>query len=323
MRKNSSALVCLVVSLIVSGCKVQPEAVYVDLSKVDSTITPAPQPSLPQPPAGKTPESVTLNELPSDSVLLDSRLELRRARTLIEDDRRRARHSLVQQYTIQRNADIDDQSEKMMQELKPLADKIRADVAKEIRARFDVYAAARGPLVAKLSSLEASVTRDRTSKPYQQNAAAQAQVSSEIAQLDATYLVDRKKIQSKVGVGVDDELTRIQTEVAGLRSEAKEEAAVSADKQLSDVHTNLPAPKAMRVQLEPIGARSLTVPGTSAAPKAPAVAAPASVDRQQLLSQQVEIWAKTNGYRLVKGRSDGRDATNEFLEWIKERKLGR
>lgn len=328
MRKNRTELIWVGIALaIVSGCKTQPETVYVDLDQVALTASQAPLPAaVPAPPTGQAASTSTLPGAPGRDFLLDSRPQLDRAQALIDQDLKQARRGLVRQYTIERNADIDELHQKQLRSLKPLADQLREQVGLEIRERFEAYAKIRGPKLSRLTALQAIIPRDRLSEDARRDAQEIANLKAGIAKLDAAYLQERLTLQAKVQTGVDAALTKIQTDISLLRVQANDEAAVAADKQLADTKVSLPAPQSVRVQLNPLPARQTVVPGApgpSAPPKIPGSLRSEDMNTQRFLAnQKARIWAGTNGYRLQPTPNGVRDATAEFLQWIKDRRVG-
>ncbi len=328
MRKNRTELIWVGIALaIVSGCKTQPETVYVDLDRVAITASNVLHATAaPVPPKGQTASTATLPGAPGRDFLLDSRPQLDRAQGLIDQDLKQARRGLVRQYTIERNADIDELHQKQLRSLKPLADQLREQVGLEIRAKFEAYARVRGPKLSRLTALQAIIPRDRLSEDARRDAVELANLKGEIAKLDAAYVQERLTLQAKVQTGVDVALTKIQTDISLLRVQANDEAAVAAEKQLADTKVSLPAPQSVRVQLSPLPARQTVIPGAPGPSAPPKISGSLRSDdvktQRDLATEQAQIWAGTSGYRLQSTPGGVRDATAEFVQWIKDRKAG-
>ncbi len=325
MRKNSLFL-ALGITLVISGCSKQPEVVYVDLPEAESALA-LPPITLPAPPAGQTAASLTLPSQPSAEILLDTRPQLANVRKLIDQDRRHAHRSLVRQYSIERNADIDDLHQQKLAGITTVQAALREKATSQIRDRFNQYAGVRGPMLTKVSSLEAFQPFVRGSQAERTSLAAAASIRAQIATLDAEYFADRRNIQAQVRAGVDAELTRIARDIADLRGQADEEAEGAATRQLQAAHAPLPIPIAERVQLQPVGPRTMTVAGSAGPPSPPTppqgLPVVSQAKNRELLLRQVRLWARTNGYVLQEQGRSGHNHTSEFIEWMRDRQLGR
>jgi len=326
MRTSSFGFAILATRLL-SGCVKQPEVVYVDLPRAEAAMA-QPNVSLPAPPQGQPAATLAFSEMSTGELLLDSRANVARARTLIEQDRRTARRSLQKQYLLARNSDIDDLHQRLLQKIPDVREQLREEMGLELRKRFEAYADERGPKLTRITSLEAY-------RPYVLGAAAavpKRQEASELRQevtgIDAQYLSDRQKIIAKIRAGVDEEQTRIARDVAGLRIQATEQAeAAAAEEMQSSARVPLPMPKSERVQLRPVGTRSIQIPGSPPPASAPApptgLPAVSAQERAATVLRQANLWARTSGYVLRVRPGQGRDATEEFLRWMKDRQLGR
>lgn len=257
-------------------------------------------------------------------MLLDTAPDVAHAQQLLDQDRRRTRRALTRQYSLSRNADIDDLHEKMLQEVRARQDTFRAQVLDQIRQRFGQYADERAPIVTQIASLDAYVPFVRGSAAGQQYKDRSSKLKTQLNALDADYLQDRRNIQARVRTQNDVELANAAREVATLRAQADEDAVVSAEKHMREARHAVPRPTLQRVQLAGVPARTVTVAGSATPPAAPRLQksepVDASNDRRDLVARQLKVWAATNGYSLEKG---GRDATDEFIEWMKVRRLGR
>lgn len=329
MPKSSHLTGFTLIAICLGGCAGPGETVSVNLGAVLTRTKLAPEAKqvVPQPPTGMTADVVAIDAIePRSSVFNKDRVAAGRA---LEANRNLAVREFSRALSDRYVREIERDMSRRISAL----DKTRRDaletVRSELRSAFEIYSIERGALIAELFSIISfpdpnprSIEPAIPVPPYiQRRLDHVAELRNRVKNLDNAYDEKAKGILASVQHKFDVDLTALAEESAVKRAEAFERADSEA-RQLAEAQQSQfgPAMLAAKVQLDAVPSRSVVVPGVPAEGPAPAVSRKALTvaERREVLRAQVQVWARSNGYRLESG---ARDATGEFLQWRKERGL--
>lgn len=315
--------------LLAVGCGTSDrELVYVNVDQIPASLV-----SIESPPSAKIPElpssSAGIPALPERSISLgDIEARVKRAQAVIAENRRAAQIQIARELKESYELDLAREFRAKRDALNQGKDDEFVAVTNALRDRFMTYANQRGPLVARLALLADFPDSDprslRPSDPKQrieaERIAEAKSMRSKIAALDQTYRVETDSFLAAVDVRYRGRLGELERELEAGRKAAEIRAEAAARKQLQDavaISSILEKQTITNLPSEP--SRSVTVPGSS---KGLDVKVKSHSPLPSVLSNQdeLEVWAATHNYTLTKGK--GRNATQEFLKWRKQRNPG-
>lgn len=321
--------------LFAVGCSAPDrELVYVDRNQALATVPVEARPTTPkvETPAGVPASQASVPAMPQRTVSIgNAQQRLARASQVIAKNRADA----LEQITRELSETYRKEVARIARERKDAMDEDRlrgyGDVVDRLSERFERYAHERGPKIARLALLANFPDEDPGSKrqaPERQRIEAERlaeakRLRSEIAALDAEYRKDASLLVASVDARYREDLVAFERELESMRIDADRRAANEAQKQLEaefKLSSILEGRATRRLPAEP--AQSVTISGSGAFPAPPEVAQLESVGRLQALQNELVVWAETHHYRLADAPKGARDATQEFVQWKRERTPG-
>lgn len=311
---------------ILAGCAREPEAVFIDLSRVP---LPARRPTLPDVPQAPEPAvgstTATLPAIPSQELLLGAN-EKRLQAVLDEIARNRRDTEAAVRKRLERAylADVQRARTARRQELEPKHEALLDEVYAGLRAVFERYANQR-----YLPQVELALRVGWPDPDPESTRTAPARVvelRKRLAELDGEYRRERDARFAAAYEVIDAELSGLLTEMARLEAEALDRATreAAARARATEVEALAKSPMRKNVRLPALPKVTVTTRAPDPPIEAPRLATPdfGDVD-QRLLESELRIFLAHRGYRRA-GRPHGvRDATQEFIEWRKPFHAGR
>ncbi len=324
-----------VAAITVSGCGGRREAVFVDLSRVQSN-GPAAEPvttSLrtstdPIPRLELTPSGSPTKTSP-DSAAAE---RLQAARRSIERNRELALRDL--QVELFRAYSRDIERYRAIQEA-VLAGSQRSafdDAYAAVSSAFEGYSAQRGGKLRRLALLigfpfPAAFPQPNPAVFWSEKRIAEASLlRKQIDELDASFLMKADSLLGAAGQRVADLRTGLELDIVQRQDEMLQRARMEAETALKEGGGRIEVrlADARPPGLETPRVPTITIAGVEGieAAKAwnPVSGAPAFAESS--LRHDLRLWAELRGYRLVAAGQNGRDATKEFVAWISTRRLG-
>ncbi|MBL8087366.1 MAG: hypothetical protein JNM85_04750 [Chthonomonas sp.] len=330
MRRGKPQLHWILLGVVLAGCASPAlRPVTVDLSRVNipartvattevslttAALGPAETAAISALPAAN------LGESPLDSgVNWSARMEANRERTI-----KRLRSSLEKQYL----REVTDDEEARASESRPSVDALISEGYDQIDRRFVATSDEMGRLRTKLANRIGHPDRGAMTpilwRPWMMGGSQHVvPIREEIDRMDARFDRDVAAILRDIDVGVDAWIVSNRVRTALLEDQALQrawsEAKARANRDLFDPSANATvdvpkfAPGIGGAQITTMPLGSVKVP----APSRKSQRLPAAPSKALL--EEVQIWAKLRGYRIVTSTGRGaRDATDEFLNWRSE-----
>lgn len=225
-------------------------------------------------------------------------------------------------------------------ERKRLGDTYRSayeSVNPQIRQRFEIYAEARCPVMIRLAFLvgwpdpdpDSLLKPDESTRPVAVQRLNEAkQLRDKLRNFDLDYKKDVQSLLDKAESEANQEQTEALLRIAKMADELRAQAIKEAESQvkLKPAELGLRMTSNEPISFPAIPEKKIVLPESEKLPAPPKVQSRmwslSPEGRLELLNKQLLIWSKVNGYELAKRRSDGRDATKEFIRWRKNLKLG-
>lgn len=324
MRRNSLLLVSWVAGIAV-GCAPPPERVTVDLDRVPPTISRSwPAQPLPTAPDPFEPQSVSLEPLPGQVVLLqEGRKRLEAAQKLVEQSRREAYDHMLRVLRGTYRSEIKRWAEERLEQLGPTRTAEYDSAFGQLRALFEQYADARGPKMARLALIVGfpdwtASTEGRNARWSEEAKRLQAEVRA----LDAEFAQGAARLLAHASQSIEQEAARVQREVQAAFAEADARAERTASEQMASARRELDSLLAGRteLQLNAEPGERLELSGSSPVKSMPQL--PDSKEPEPELRQELELWLRSQGYVLAPPGTRGRDVTKEFVAWRAAHQVG-
>lgn len=298
-----------------------------DAALIATTSTPAVANALPNPPAAQPAKTLAIPGTLGRTLTVDSSQE----RQVIERNRERAERELSRSLATLYQREAERAGQERLKELEPSRQEALRAAQDAVRIAFEAYALKRGPKVARLTaivgfpdpnpdSLPPTREPDAAVKPRLEEAVA---LRAEIRTLAREYEVRSQELLAEAERRHDVDLTEAKAEIGRLRVGAIERAEQEAVAEIARSHSELQSLliPSTTVELPATPPQSRTLPAEPPYDRAPAVDARVLTkqERRQLLVSQATIWAGARGYVIVD--RGGRDATAEFVAWVKDKRL--
>lgn len=325
MRLTITALGLALLGFLV-GCAREPEAVFVDLARVPSEthlpaipqVTRAPKPTL-----GAT--TGTIPAVPPQDLLLGA--NERRLQSVMDEiakNRRDTEAAVRKRLERAYLADVQRARTARRDELGPQHTALLDKVYAELRQVFEKHASRRFlpqvELAMRVGWPDPDPKSTRTAPPRV------IELREALAEIDADYRRERDEMLAKAYAIIDTQLSALESEMARLEAEAIERASheAIARARASEVEALEKAPMRKNAKLPALSQESVTTQAPDPPIEAPKLETPdfRDVDRQ-LLQSELRIFLAHRGYRRAARPSEGRDATQEFIEWRKPFHAGR
>lgn len=336
MPRNSVSL--LFVGLICAGCSSRQPAVFVDLGEIEasppaavSQSGPEVAPSLiavPEYQASVRPFSGNLEEQ-------DGPLErLVAARADLEENRVRALRSLEDRLFRSYQRDLDGLAAEQALEWAEWVDEVTHRADADLRARFEQYGFANGPLLARVAFLTRFPLPDVMALPNPPAEHVWARMRVEEARfkfalmksLEEGYRQDVERIEWWMEEQLDAkrlaQSVQMTEQTSMYQERARSEAGVAFQSTAEDFESRLAESSVLPFRALPSKAISLESASPPTVPRWGQDPVTSQRDPREELDHDLRIWARLRGFRLVSSPREGRNATTEFLEWRKSRRLG-
>ena len=333
MLKSKSALIVLVLGGL--GCQqTAPQRVYVDFQAVLASYKASPLPShaVPKGPGALPAKTLSIPAVAPRTVIVEGTSETK-AEQILGANRQKAVKELTALLTERYTREAERAGEKRIHELDPKRQAAYQSAQAAVQQEFEAYAQKRAPLIAEITSIVGFPDPNPNSLPPPASAPPfavaklqhAADLRNEINKLDANYENRILDLLSAAGKQYNVDLATIEKEIEADRKEAMRRAESEAVTEAATTYRSL----------RPIllGPAKVDLPGQPAqSVQLPAVPAPLSApnirertltfsQRQAILKSQLDMWAKLNGYEVVKDPQDGKDMTTQFVKWRQEHKL--
>lgn len=308
------------------SCKTPgPEHVWVDLSRVPSSVAGGGAGGVQVPSASVGPEASQIAAQGSRELYLgETAPRVQASLQKLRENRQRAvaelRGNVEAEYLAAVHREFDQRSESLstVQE-----GRIEAALKRSFD-EFIVHAEKRGPVQWKLAakagypdkSAEATEYERRRNRVFAKNVEQVAELRSQLIEMDLEFERMRLAGQDtlkKLGKEEQDSLAKALTE-AERQAKAKADQQVEKllkDQPIAGTTSFLPnrhqtaAVEGSETKLSPVRQSYPVVPAPQSRPQAD----------KQMLEGQLKAWASSHNYVIVKTRREGADATNEFLAW--------
>jgi len=300
------------------------------LAAIPSMGLTAPEP--PKPPPNRTSGAVVSPGLPAKEMFAQGR-DAERVRELVREQQRQTRLQLERQL---RRFYAREARRFELEQLGALSDREQSlliQASEEIRAEFERYATARMPLLARLTVLAGFPDPNPESKPPERPMGNVTQgrfdeaksIRERMRQLDddfdafAAMMIDR--IGGETALDRADTLVKIEL----FRSELNERAEREAREQVAAAvrELNLELTEAQRLVLPAVPDQRFELGTRGPVAPAPSVEIDPRLDspaaRRERLQGRLRIWLGLNRYTLKPG---ARDATEEFIQWLRTEPAG-
>ncbi len=326
----------IAIAFLAFGCSEPPKAVFVDLNRVSVSD------SLPifVPARGSTKDNVQIPAVTSalaiaKSVLIQDKTEakIELARRMVAADRDAAIRTLSRRMAAARSEEVDIQKRKALDELDARQLALLKQVYDQLFIIFQRYALERGPKIARSELLKSRrpdlyVSRTTPSKFAELQKQELAAIRTLVRKLEDDYDRQATKILDDAQIQLSAEQAVLQAKFETMRANAIEQAERDArraiEKAGQDIDLGIGENRSVRVSA--VRGESVRIPGSSQpsnpVPELGATPLINSRERQSSLDQQLEIWLKIHGWSLAKSRSGGKDATEEFIAWRKNHRVG-
>lgn len=311
---------------LLAGCAREPEAVFVDLSRVP---LPERRPALPEVPKAPRPKvgsvTATIPAIPSQELLLGAN-EKRLQAVLDEVARNRRNTEAAVRKRLERAylADVQRARAARRQELEPKHEALLDEVYAGLREVFESYANRRFRPQVELA-LRAGWP-DPDPESVRKAPEPVVELRKQLAELDAGYRRERDARLAAAYEIIDTELSSLAAEMARLESEALDRATreAVARARTTEVEALAKSPMRKNVLLPALPEETVTTRAPDPPIEAPKLVTPdfRDVDRA-LLESELRIFLAHRGYRFAPKGARARDATQEFIEWRKPFQSGR
>jgi hypothetical protein len=327
--------------LMLGGCAPpRSPSVFVDLEAVLADEAPLAdfsivEPRPPAPPSGVA--AMVQPGLPPRLLRAQTRERMEQARQLVEENRRQAYQVLLRRLREVYREEALLIHEERLEAVRGFRDELLEEALGRYREIFEVYAAERGPLLARLALHAGVPDRDPLSTRVHVgddlHLRAKLEEAKEIRAHLARQLEEFSAQATRLFESADEQvgarLERLRVELEALRRAADVRAEEEAAQQLRRHEEEVRIILADRdeIRLPEVPQRSFTgsptpPPLPSLPPLVPERLMDTREDRRRAVEGELRIWLTTHGYRRAATRAGFRDATEEFREWRRTHRPG-
>ncbi len=327
--RQAYALCGLSLLIFAAGCSTpEPPAVFVDISRLEREFQPG-APAIPALVSDNISQSTSMPGSPGGrifSALSDAEFDasLRQVRS----NQAAAVKKILEQRLRVLDAEIESAIASSRARLEPDHERLLQDAIAQTRIPFDRMAPEVGRLTLEMANLIGFPDRGQDIRVVdadwsRKRAARLAEIRAELVRLNDEYLRERNAILSAAYQRIERDYDALDTNAAVARREGETRLIAALKKLSSDSGATLTRPRLQGEQWQTppsagrsssIGGSSVTLPGSPATPE--------TREPKWIAGQKAKIWSAIKGYRLVSTKAEGRDATNECLEWIRTQKVG-
>lgn len=326
---KTSLAVIAIVALGISGCARDPELVWVDLSETEPESTRFVRvPTRP----GLQPEGGSLEAMPEQSLAIgDSEETIRLAIAQIKEDQQLLFLDLKEKLFEQLRAEVRTANNSQREQVIAEYQAAFAEALEEISVMFASHAEIVGQKWHRLSWLAGFPDPDPRSRRIpregdhigEQRIDEAKRLREEIALLEEQFRAQTDEILNSLRDGLRADVAAIadelETEIAKARDQADAQAREASLKAIQDVDESA-------LNLEE---KLPALPGTTTVPRAvPGTRAETwstqetNFSRKQQLRSLARLYAASVGAKLAESPQGAADHTQEFWNWVNERKLG-
>lgn len=230
-------------------------------------------------------------------------------------------------------AEVDIQEKDRLQALEPIAESAREHARRAIDLAFQQYAATKGPALAQLAVYAGfpdpgprpNPNPDRAPSAWFKHVQQQAQEARQkIRAAEQAFNQAVRVALRQEDSTTEEAIAQVQTEIQRLRAAADEKARREAIAQTrgKTLEFGTLLATADRLSLPSIPGKSVALESFPDVPEgvvSPAVPKTRLEDRWEVALQ---LWASQKGYKLSESPKNARDATLEFLTWMRTHRTG-
>ena len=200
----------------------------------------------------------------------------------------------------------------------------------ELRASIVKYSKIRGPLAARLALLASFPDRDpRSIRPPDPGQVRLSQAFLEakalrtrLKELDSQFMNESKEIFSRAEAEHYAALTALRVRIEELRADADIRASLEAERQLSSEPRVVSTVAGATAKLPAVGGKSVSLRSSQGPISTAAGILNARAQPGLEFEKELQLFLKTHDYDFSQLGPGVRDATQEFLDWRKERQVG-
>lgn len=335
MPRNSVSLA--IAAWICAGCAARQPAVFVDLSRVEALPPAAVQSGTEGVLSTGAVSEYQASLLPFAGNLEEQGVPLERlvsARADLEDNRARALRGLEDRLFRSYQRELDGLAAEQAQEWAEWVESVTLQADSDLRARFEQYGFANGPLLARVAFLTRFPLPDVAALPDPPIERVWARMRIEEARfkfdlmkgLEEGYRQDVERNERWMEEQLDAkrlaQSVRLTEQTSLYQERARSEASVAFQSTAQDFESRLAESSVLPFPQLPTGTVRLESTNPSTVPRWGREPVTSQRDPREELDHDLSIWARLRGFRLVSNSREGRNATTEFLEWRKSRRLG-
>lgn len=153
-----------------------------------------------------------------------------------------------------------------------------------------------------------------------------ARLSKELAELDAQFKSEASRLAAEASEGAYQRRADLEIEIVGQRNDAADKATIEAEKSLRADEAERPARLLRRhaISLDSIAEKSVAIrmPAKGLPSDAMSHAVLSESSQLDALQTELRVFLAARGYALAKSSNEGRNVTKEFLVWIQKHRLG-
>lgn len=331
----------LILGILATGCGREStlSTAYLDFDRVAAAdpLSRADATPPPKPPAPIPATETRIQALPARQLdFSENKARLAKVTAAVEESRNLTIREIARKLGEAYLREVDAVEAKRLGEVDPIRDAALAKAWSQVRSRFMTYADNRAPhaitvaLFSGWPDTESSANQVAgESEIARKRQLARAQVSrAKLADLDADYERDVRKLLAGYDDEVADAITEIRVEIEKMRADAEARAQADAlaqvAKQTQEIESVLSGKAEVVLPARP--GRTAKTPAGAPIAAAPELRFPTLVEtnrmRLEAVRSDAKIWAAHFSVRLVDSPRGAPDRTAEFIAWRKQRTLG-
>lgn len=326
MRADARSFIALSIGCLLVGCQPAPERVYVDLD----SVTERPFLALEAvPPAEWSPvlaQMLEIQGLPESEIQVESAEELaKRGLEALELSQERALQDTLERLRRAYLLEVRRFESERRQEIMARQEILLNEAYDELYARFLAMAQETGPRYWELSWLSGFPDPDPQSRRRPISARAfevayferARQLREEIEALHLEHRSGIVDVLDRLDSDLIAELAQVEAEVEAIRRDRELQARIDAEEIARATLEEIQATTIeLRRTLPAIPAVAVRIEGSERLPALPSMAPDRRTEsHKSMMEQQLEVFARVQGYELVQRPQAGRDATEEFIQW--------
>ena len=328
MRARGGWVWAGVITLALSGCpSPEPPSVYVNIDTLSRSL-PQPQDGLSEVNASglAVKGSVALGTASRPLGVGDLEASIKKSQAEVRANQELALQRILAQRLQVLDAEVESALQAARNQLRPEHDRIMDEALAKTREPFDRMAPEVGRLTLELTNL---IGFPDAGQPFvaqdadwsRKRAERVEEIRQRLRQLEERYLSERAAILTDASNRIQADMDRLKlnADVARLEGltrlrESLRQLSISAAEQRP-----FSAPESWDLPSVPSKTTDISAPSETARLD---TRPPAAREPRWIAAEQARIWAAHRGYRLVGSPNEGRDATQECQEWIRQQLRG-